>query len=152
MLELIEVDDTSTVYGDYNVGGVVGIGHGLVLRKVGSSADVECLNPVTSSTRGCGDAAKGQNIGGLVGHMKSIFDLPEGNDDYYNAESISHSYTTEGVNIFGRQNVGGLVGKSSGSIIHSYSGAMVQGNINVGGLVGEQTAGGTLFDQILFWR
>ena len=48
------------------------------------------------------------------------------------------------LDIIGRNNVGGLIGRNSGSILDSYVAGSVKGSNNVGGLVGYSHRGGTI--------
>ncbi len=67
------------------------------------------------------DAGTGHNVGSLVG--------------YLNRGTITNCYA-KGISVSGESNVGGLVGRSTGSISSCYSAGYVNGVEEVGGLVG----------------
>ena len=77
------------------------------------------LSGITASGEVGGEKHDGDSVGGLVGHNSG--------------GTISDS--TANVRVWGRNNVGGLVG-SGGRIIDSTTSGEVHGNTNVGGLVG----------------
>ena len=66
VIERVEVDNISEVKGEHNVGGLVGIGEEIAIRKSSSGADVSCIDTSTGDLS-CGGSGKGTNVGGLVG-------------------------------------------------------------------------------------
>ncbi len=102
------------VTGGWTVGGLVGA-NGNPIERTGSIA--LCY----SDANVCGVSS----VGGLVG-------------DNLHA-GITSSYSSGIVN--GDEDVGGLVGQCSGSVVSCYSTSTVTGNVNVGGLIGESYHG-----------
>ena len=87
----------------------------------------------SSSVINCSASGKvvstGSYVGGLVGQLSGV--------------SIKNSYATG--DVLGADYVGGLVGKSNGSVINSYATGNVSGSTNVGGLAGYCLVGGSSF-------
>ena len=97
-----------------SVGGLVGYGNG------NSVSNSHATGAVGASATGSYGSGSGNNIGGLAG---------------YNVDgSIDGSYATGSVN--GGNNVGGLLGRNSGTISTSYASGNVNADHQAGGLVG----------------
>ncbi len=109
---------TGDVTGNIYVGGLVGNKQG-----IGDITDSHATGAVTGTET---DAARGTNVGGLVG--------------YQNGGDITDSHATGAVN--GPNTLGGLVGwLQNGKIKNSYATGDVEGTASLGGLLGWQTAG-----------
>ena len=99
---------TTTVSGDFEVGGLVGGSGGTITQSC-----------ATGAVSGIG----GSNVGGLVG--------------FIDFGAITQSYATGAVNGVGGNSVGGLVGNNlGGTITLSYATGAVSGDVDAGGLVG----------------
>ena len=135
-IERVEIDNTSTVKGEHNVGGLVGIGEEIAIRKSSSGADVSCVDTSVGDFS-CGGSGRGTNVGGLVGHLRGIeeYYTSFGQSELPDPSSIADSYSTG--DVVGRQRVGGLVGYNEGILIFTYSSGFVSGDNRVGGLIGE---------------
>jgi len=133
-IERVLVDVSSIVLGNHNLGGLVGVGDEIFIRKSSSSADVKCINFFDTT---CGDGTKGTNIGGLVGKLMGSENFPQvpSVNEHPKNSGISNSFADG--NVSGREKVGGLIGYSEGTVIYSYSAGTVTGAEKVGGLIGE---------------
>ena len=138
----------SSVSGNYNVGGLIGKSKGARINKVESYVDVTCIEDTVGSI--CD--GHGVNFGGLVGSIENsavmnttLFDSTDYVEDFYRPGVVLNSSVD--ANIEGRSAVGGIVGKSYGMVMYSYSanknangstpGPGIVGDEKVGGIVGE---------------
>jgi len=129
------------ISGGKNVGGLTGYNGGIVenIAVAGQVSGSDSVGMLTGCNEGnisecsvdglISDTYDDINVyaSGLSSGVGGLVGLDSGN--------ISNSYST--VNVYGRAQVGGLVGnKRWGNIISSYASGKVVGNENVGGLVG----------------
>ena len=142
----VEIPSSSSAY--LAVGGLVGLNQGEIINSraiginitaagklnagglVGSNASFSTISPpdeseiIDSYSTGIINRTGEGNTGGFVGN----------NNDQ---ASIKNSYTT--AEVIGTSNVGGFVGKTSGTISNSYATGAVIGTSNVGGFVGNDS-------------
>jgi hypothetical protein len=159
------VDVIGNVYGDNNVGGLVGYNEGTISNssatgEVFGFGDVGGLvgtNEGTISNSSATGSVDGiNNVGGLVGYSSGYISgsYAEGNVNGFEqvgglvgstgvATEITNSYATGNVNDPGEvgglvgYEVGGLVGYLGGTLDNTYATGNVVGKNSVGGLVGE---------------
>ena len=144
------LDSKASITGNYATGSVVGTGNnigGLVGGSSGNISDSYATGLVSGSTsvgglvgssdsgsinnsHATGSVSGAENVGGFVGSLDS-------------KASITGNYATGSVVGTGN-NIGGLVGGSSGDIRVSYATGLVSGDNQVGGLVGSQAIGSSI--------
>lgn len=119
---------SSTISGDYNVGGISGLAVDSSIYNSGATIDVEAL----------GDGNNGGYAGGTVGYT-----YLSGSPEYENREFWnSYNYATGNVTCKNDARFcGGLVGASSYGTRNSFASGNVVGGSNVGGLVGSTQRG-----------
>ncbi len=146
------LDSKASITGNYATGSVVGAKNvGGFVGSLDSKASITG-NYATGSVSG-----RGNNVGGLVGAQERDSSIRESyatgsvsGDDQVgglvggSSGVISVSYATGSVS--GDDQVGGLVGGSSGVISVSYATGLVSGNNIVGGLVGSEGDGSDIRD------
>ena len=141
---------TSTVMGNYNVGGLIGRSSGARVKKVESYADVSCIDSNLSDSIYCD--GHGESFGGIVGIIEPSQTI---NTSGFDNLDYVDSYSRHGVvlnslvhaEVKARSKVGGIVGSSEGLVMYSYvanknansgsPGGGVSGDDKVGGIVGE---------------
>jgi TonB family protein len=105
------------VTGQDNIGGLVGFDGGSTIVGTETTAGGTITNCYAT-----GDVKGSSRVGGLVG-----IDI--------GSSAIKNSFATG--NVTGeRDNIGGLVGSNGGTIMNSYAGGNIDGKNNIGGLVG----------------
>ena len=134
--------DTISVYGGFNVGGLVGMNSGCIVScyyngSVGDGVNVGGLVGENSDfgiilySYNTGTVIGGLEQGGIMGGLVGI-----------NSGNIIACYNTDEVGVTtGKDTVGGLVGENTGNIIASYSNGKVRGYVEIGGLVGDNSNG-----------
>ena len=134
------------VSGDQQVGGLVGLNSGTIIYsyatgRVEGQDDAGGLagkndggSIAASYATGTVAAARGSGVGGLVGTNSG-------------SATVTAIYATGRVE--GRTDVGGLVGKNSGTITAGYAIGRVSGQSDIGGLVGQDDSG-TISDS--YWN
>ena len=135
------------VSGEQQVGGLVGLNNGTVIYsyatgRVEGRTDVGGLvgkndggSIAASYATGTVAAARGSGVGGLVGTNSG-------------SATVTAIYATGRVE--GRTDVGGLVGKNSGTITAGYAIGRVSGQSDIGGLVGMNDDSGSIADS--YWN
>ena len=113
--EIFDSFSSGDVFGNISVGGLVGDNWGEIFDSFSS-----------------GDVSGSANVGGLVGYNGA----DGGISDSSSSSSMHNIYATD---------VGGLVGYNFGSIDYSFASNNVFGKYNIGGLVGSNAAGGRIF-------
>ena len=156
----------STVTGEYDTGGLVGLNHGSITDSAFTGAvtgtyEVEYgdwtgglvgynYGTITRCWAGATVVSAGDIVGGLVGENLTEGIITESYsagdvtaDDYTgglvgsNSGEITACYSICTVN--GDSNVGGLIGGNSGSIADSFAAGAVAGTNRIGGLAGSST-------------
>ncbi|MGD8500339.1 MAG: GLUG motif-containing protein, partial [Phycisphaerales bacterium] len=162
----------SSVSGDGHVGGLVGRNESCDVSNCYSTADVNgysnvgCLigsnSGIVSKSYSTGNVnGEGSTVGGLVGdNLGIVWDcyatggvIGEGSDvgglvgsNSWNG-IVSNCYSA--CDVYGRRDVGGLVGENSGIVWYCCSTGDASGDFDVGGLVGENLWDGTVSN--CFW-
>ena len=119
VIDSVEILGASTIRGNANVGGLVGIvGEGYLHQTSSVALVEENLN------------ANGGNFGGLVGYLRGM------------GAFVLSSYFRGTVRAVTSNNVGGLIGLSTGGAVFSYAVSDVSGNERTGLFIGNVDSGG----------
>jgi hypothetical protein len=118
-----------TVVNDIDASGTVNWNNGQGFNPVGTYDFEQANSEFTGSFDGQNHTISNLSINRLDNDEVGLFGIIDAGVEVKNVGVIN-------VNITGNNNVGGLVGRNSGTVSNSYSTGNITGDINVGGLVG----------------